>query len=133
MKTQEKVFKHEELQSYAELLKSSGLTVYISVWKHSNALPTYFHFTDGVNIGYVECTSWGFRFGTVHKPNKITGTGFGLQSDNDRIGAPTLSHALECFIGYPDWCRAAERSSVVKYKNWDEFAKKSLSKNFLKL
>jgi hypothetical protein len=102
---------HPCLYEFADLLVAHGFTVLMSPdpnWQ------TYFFFSDGKNIGYVEYDrSRGFRFSTVHKPNLQTGTGYSIDE-----GMPTIENAKKAFIVAPAWAR---NDKVNKYRDLQEF------------
>jgi hypothetical protein len=88
--------------------KARGLNVY-----GPEDLTTYFYFTDGEKIGYCQADrACGPSWSTVHKPNTTTGTGFAAKSFDE-----ALSFA-------PAWASGGDRSTVQKFTNWDQFAKK---------
>ena len=73
---------NNELTKLVKKMQSNGLSIYVTNWD-DNEKP-YFHFSDGLNIGYCQYDSlYGIRFSTCHIPNKWCGTGFclGYQSD----------------------------------------------------
>lgn len=81
--------------------------------------PTYCYFTDGKYIGYAQ---WGdvCSVATVHKPNKLTGTGFSVACE---ITRETLLTAMQTIA--PHWVSAADRASVRKYRDIDDYLKSS--------
>lgn len=118
------VFKSELLQSVADMIKAAGMKVYISNWANASAKPTYFHFTDGDNIGYCqEAYFGGITFSTVHKPCRECGTGFGLNEDG--LYSPTVKDAKRSFIHAPNWAKRTDYEAVKKYANWEEFTKRN--------
>lgn len=120
--TQKQVFKSELLTNTADMLKAAGYRVFFYRWTYTSGPTTYFHFTDGVNIGYCqEGYFGGIRFSTVHKPCRECGTGFGLQ-DEPGIFKPTLEDAKGAFIIAPHWARPKQRAAVKKWANWEQFA-----------
>lgn len=95
---------HELIQS----LKERGYAVYGPV-----DLSTYIYFTDGVRIGYAQCSTWrGVSYATVHVPNRYTGTGFGAQD---------AQAALEFA---PHWASQSDRDNVIKYRDFEHFQRK---------
>ena len=119
---QKQVFKGLLLKNTADMLKAAGLQVFVSVWENDSRPATYFHFTDGVNIGYCqEGRFGGIRFSTVHRPCKECGTGFGLQ-DDPGISSPTLEDAKQAFVIAPEWADHKDRAAVRKWANWEQFA-----------
>jgi len=121
------VFSTQLLADMADMLKDNGLSVYWSKWSSGTAKPTYFHFTDGVNIGYCqEAYFGGLSFSTVHKPCRGCGTGFGLNENG--IYQPTLKDAERAFIIAPNWANSNDVRDVKKYKSWDEYSNTPLNK-----
>ena len=54
MNTQTAIFKSEILTDTADMIKAAGFKVYWSRWNDDSRKATYFHFTDGTNIGYCQ-------------------------------------------------------------------------------
>lgn len=120
--TQKQVFKSELLKNTADMLKAAGLQVFVDQWQHTSSPTTYFHFTDGVNIGYCQGGYFGgVRFSTVHRPCRECGTGFCLQ-DDPGISSPTIEDAKKAFIIAPNWANPGDRAAVKKWANWEQFA-----------
>ncbi len=82
--------------------------------------PTYCFFTDGEHIGYAQWSTSRSSVSTVHKPNKSTGTGFTVA---DEITRETLLAAMQTIA--PHWVSAADRASVRKYRDIDDYLKSS--------
>jgi len=63
----------KEMNKVADQVKALGFRVFIR-----DGGDTYAHFTDGKSFGYVQIGDYGYGYsiGSVHKPNKQTGTGF---------------------------------------------------------
>ena len=97
-------------------LKENNFKVYTS----SKEPVSYVHFeNEKGQIGYCEAYYFGgLNFGTVHKPNRETGTGFGMSRENYN---PTIENAKECFAMAPHW---GNTKSVIKYKNFAEYMKR---------
>lgn len=81
---------------------------------------TYLFFTDGFKIAYLQQDDYRLRCSTVHKPNKTTGTGYAVD-DNFNPTPDKLKELLNMFA--PPWARRSDLASVVKFKNWTQFAK----------
>ena len=81
--------------------------------------PTYCYFTDGEYIGYAQ---WGdgCSVSTVHKPNKLTGTGFAIANEISKF---TLIDAMRTFA--PKWASNTNTDSVRKYINIDDYLRYS--------
>lgn len=117
-------FETNDLQLMADTLKREGLRVFYRE-PTTEEKPTYFFFTDGKSIGYCEGGSFfGVRFGTVHKPNRTTGTGYSLQNQFEGVDA-TIDNAKKAFCFAPNWARPADLSSIVKYASFDEYLSSS--------
>ena len=102
----------QSLKEYADILVRGGLSVY-----YPENATTYFWFSDGINIGYVQIESSGFSFSTVHHPNKQSGTGFQVEK---YVYPATLQHALNAFKA-PGWAYSMQ---CTKYNSWDQFQAK---------
>lgn len=128
----ETIFKSHLLTDTAEMIKAAGYKVFYSVWRHDTSGPgfTYFHFTDGQQIGYCqEGYFGGIRFSTIHKPSTQAGTGFSLQ-DDPGIYEPTIEDAKKAFINVPAWFRR-EKFTPIKYANWAEYTAKNDSAEYV--
>ena len=99
----------KSLKAYADVLAHNGLNVY-----YPEKPTTYFWFSDGENIGYVQIEKTGFSFSTVHRPNKYSGTGFQVEK---HVYPATIWDALKTFM-VPNW---AYRMEYIKYHSWDQF------------
>ena len=98
-----------------QIMQEMGLRVFT----RGDENPTYCYFTDGKYIGYAQ---WGdvCSVSTVHKPNKSTGTGFIVACE---ITQETLLTAMQTIA--PHWVSAADRASVRKYIDIDDFLRDS--------
>lgn len=77
----------------------------------------YCYYTDGERIAYAQWPRGVESVGTVHIPNKITGTGYVYAN---AITDATIRDALACHS--PHWAAANDRAATHKWKNWDAFA-----------
>jgi hypothetical protein len=93
-----------------ELIKAAGYDVYVATCNN----PMWCYYTNGSEVGYAQ---WGFHpsVSTVHKPHSQVGTGFHVADD---IAPGTLKEGL-AFA--PAWASRSDRSSVHKYKSWEDF------------
>lgn len=110
--------KNALLNSYIEKLKDAGFKVIVPESKS-----TYAFFEKDENIGYVEVGRFTdrLRFGTQHRPNRTTGTGYGLQAPYEGTTVPTIQDALDTFVIAPDWAHREDLPSIVKYKSLKEY------------
>ena len=127
-------FKNDAIRAFADMLKENGFDIYIYDNKTGNR---DFKFTKDGKIGYCSVdTDYRddnrLRFSTVHKPNRQTGTGYGLQMPHEGIVNPTIKDAEQAFIFAPHWATSTDLKSIVKYANMDEFLKKEAILNWHK-
>ena len=121
------IFKNELLAQFANFAKDNGMQVYWTKWQHTTEKPTYFHFTDGVNIGYCQLDYFGgVKFSTIHKPCKECGTGFGLNKNG--IYEPKIDDFKGAFIVAPNWANCLDVKAVKKYRDWHEYTTTGLNK-----
>lgn len=99
------------MHEYTEMMKAQGWHVYA---RKDNF--EYCYCTDGTHIAYVQWSDGRPQVSTVHMPNEQTGTGFQFA---DKITPELIRLAMGCVA--PSWANERDRSSVRKYKNWDEF------------
>ena len=97
---------------FIEMMKAQGFRVF------KRAEGEYCYCTDGTSICYVQWSDGRPSVSTVHVPNKQTGTGFQFA---DTITPQTIREAMNSIA--PFWASNGERSSVRKYKNWEDFHK----------
>lgn len=109
-------FYNDELLHVSELAKNNGFQVW--TFESTGSIKQVF-ITDGKNIGTCSADFSGVHFGTVHKPNRQCGTGFGLQSDH--IINSTIDNIKESFCFAPHWATRKDMEAVKKYASWDEF------------
>ena len=120
-------FKTEELLAVFNLAKENSLQVFIPVWpdKVKYAMDkklTYFYFTDGKNIGYVQTDRSGYiSISSVHKPCKEVGTGLCIHSELVEVN---IKHLKDAFCLTPHW-GTSDRMHVVKYADPNEFISKN--------
>lgn len=95
-----------------DLIKAAGFRVFV----RDQQRPTYCFFTDGTRIGYAQWSSMRDSVSSVHKPNRLTGTGFAIA---DEITVKSLNAAISCHA--PHWASDSERASVVKYADWNAY------------
>lgn len=116
-----RTFKNEELERVVNLAKENGFQVW-TFESNSTKIEQVF-ITDGKNIGTVSADYSGVRFGTVHKPCRECGTGYGLQEDH--IINSGLDNIKESFMFAPRWAKAKQKAAVIKYAGWDEYLTKN--------
>lgn len=119
------IFATKELEKTAKMLKDNGMDVYITEWKHDNRKPTYFHFTDGENVGYCQKEWGGIKFSSCHISNKTgQGSGVSCQDHMDYIWDATLEDAKQAFNYVPGWF-ARRYGSPTRYKNWEHYTERN--------
>lgn len=94
-------------------VQSFGFTVYMR--KPSD---TWLYFTtpDGKSIGYLQDGRLeGISLGTVHVPNRTSGTGFQVERNADAL---TKEDLQRCFAAAPHWA-GRDAASVVKWRDID--------------
>lgn len=113
----------QELKETAEMLKKNGMDIYLTKWNHkSNDTTTYFHFTDGKNIGYCQKEWGGIAFSTIHKPYRGQGSGASAH-DETHIYDATIESAKKAF-STPGWF-LQKHGAPTKYNDWKEFTEKN--------
>lgn len=81
--------------------------------------------TDGERIGTCSTKYWAADFGTVHKPNRNIGTGFG------DVEAKTIEEGIEnCMAFCPNWVDSKDRKYIEKYKSAEEYFNKETLLNY---
>lgn len=128
--------KHKELfLQGVEKIKALGYKCFQPI---SNYEMIYCKITDGIHIGYMQLGDFGdsFYFATVskrgyqyriinpNKNNRYFNHDFGLED----ITKETIELS---FRKYPNWTRT-DKSEVVQWKNWEEYATKSLDAKLYK-
>lgn len=128
--------KHNELfLQGVERIKALGYKCFQPV---SNSEMTYCKITDGVHIGYMQLGQCGdsFNFSTVSK----YGSQYRLINPNETNRYFEYDFGLEditkeavelSFRKYPNWA-TTDKSEVVQWKNWEEYATKSLDAKLYK-
>lgn len=115
-----KQIKIEQLKEFANQLKVNGFTVLVSK-KHSFE---WLYYEKNGDFGTVSPDHFtGFNFGSVHKPCRQCGTGFGT----DRETELTIERANES-LGIPYWATSLDRKEIKKYKSVEEFINSSNNK-----
>src|SRR5690606_37251594 len=98
---------------YVAIIKSAGYRVYML----EPQIDEFCFYTDGTRIGYAQWSDIrGPYVGSVHVPNRQTGTGFNVA---DEITPESLEAAISCHA--PDWATTRDRGSVRKYPNWKAY------------
>jgi len=100
----------------AELARTAqlaGYTVYMS-----NQNNSWFHYTDGKNIGYAQFNAYdGAKLTTVHKPSRQVGTGFCVD------GCDELAFKTAAIISAPSWVSPRDMRHVRKWESFEAFRK----------
>lgn len=101
---------------YVTMLKAEGWQVWMRNDSATKRPAQYCFVTDGTHIAYVQWgDSYQTKVSTVHKPNKQSGTGFGIAEE---ITPKTVREAMICIA--PSWA-SRDLHSVRKYANWNEY------------
>ncbi len=80
---------------------------------------SYLIYTDGVNLGYLQEDEYrGFTITTVHKPNRVSGTGYQIIRNESNFTEKDLKDAF-CLV--PHWASSRDRESVRKYKGIEAY------------
>lgn len=104
----------EDLKTFSALLQENGFDVIVSA-KHSFQW-LFFH-KDG-KIGTVNADYFGgYNFGTVHKPCRECGTGFGTERETDL----TVENAKGALLHAPSWASRSDVAAIRKYKSIEDF------------
>lgn len=112
--------KTEELHKFARVLKENGFTVLVPTYKEEPQ--TWIKFFKNGKFGAVSCSYFsGFDFGTVHKPCRECGTGYGIAQNADL----TIDNAEKCLIKAPSWAYSKDVSAIKEYNSVDEFINSS--------
>jgi hypothetical protein len=82
----------------------------------------WFYISDGTHIIYFEPIKYSnyYRVSSVHKPNRVVGTGYGL-SEGGELNQKTVETFLKVLA--PNWAHKDDFKNIVKYKNLDEWLK----------
>ena len=106
----------ETLHKYILKLLNNGFKVYCN--KQEEEI-TYIFFEKNNNIGNCQSELFsGLKFSTVHKPNRVCGTGYGLDKE---IHNPTIKDAEETFINKPPWASSSDMEHIKKYASWEDY------------
>ena len=118
--------KKETLQKAIDKIKELGYQVYVP---NDEKVQTYAHYSDGVNIGYIQVDFNCISISTIHKANQLSGTGYQICGGDDAICPENLNkEALEQgFIDVPNWAdRRQVNNPPVKF-TLDEWLTKEWS------
>ena len=101
------------MQEFIKELKAAGFQVFQYKGAKTNC-----HFAKDDKLGYVQAERGNFRFTSVHKPNKTTGTGFG---QDEGTYEPTVEIAQRtCDTFCPHWA-SHDAGTVKKYDSADDY------------
>lgn len=92
----------------------------VVVWEKEQQSPTWAVFAKNGKLGYVQKDYFGgLSFSSIHKPNTLTGTGYGIFTMVDG----ELSHAYTTLNGRPSW--ALGDSNAQRYSGLSEYVAKA--------
>lgn len=120
--TAQRRYADERIERIANEAKAEGLKVYTFDTSNPNAPIEQVYVTNGVDIGTLStrhaiCISTG----TVHKPCKECGTGFGMNtSDEHTVDLDAVKQAMMTHA--PRWATPKQHAAVRKYASWSEYA-----------
>jgi len=104
----------EQLTAFADELRGAGFTVLVSALHPFEWL----HFEKDGKFGTVGPDGfYNYNFGTVHKPCRECGTGYGMARETNL----TIEHATGCLIYAPGWATSSDVKAIRKYKDVQEF------------
>lgn len=109
-----------ELIEFANLLKTSGFTVFMYHWDNAPRID-YFSFTNGRGFGYVQYERLGgpWSFSSLHLPNRSTGTAYGFGNE---LNVLTIKNAeIVCSNLNPSWATLENRDNTKPYKGVSDF------------
>jgi len=102
------------LSEFANTLKDAGFTVIVS----KNHPFEWLHFSKDDKIGTVgPNVFYSFNFGTVHKPCRGCGTGYGTGQAVEL----TVENAEHALIHHPNWASLNDIKAIRKYKDVNDF------------
>jgi hypothetical protein len=133
IKINEVKFKTESLKDYAILLLQNGFRVFVYDSDCKEYEKTKWLIIEkNKNVGYIQLNDFdGFQFSTQHKPNRTTGTGYGL--NHDLSWSPTIENALKTFIKYPEWAKKKDISSIIKWSSIEEYLNSDLVLKYIEV
>lgn len=112
-------FENESLKDVYTTAKKIGLKVF--TFESTGTIKQIF-FTNGTKIGTASASYGSVTFGTIHKPCKECGTGFGLDHDYNKTIEENINFALNCYA--PGWASSSDRKAVKKYDDVNEYLNK---------
>ncbi len=127
VKLQDINFVAEDLQQLAKGLLDRGMSVILH--NYNKPKESYFHFSDGSNVVYVEGRRWGgLRFSSVRKGSREHGTGSSHQGYMEYIDEVNIDLA----VSYLD-NRYYNRYPKYKYEDMNEYLEKSAVSSVIEL
>lgn len=118
---------HPTLQDLAAKLLNAGFRLLIYIPNDKRPV-TWLIYELNEKLGYCQVDRWEYkvRFGTIHKPCREAGTGYGLNDEFEGIENPTAEDAKKAFITKPTWANKFEPREFIptKYKDLEEYMKR---------
>ena len=120
-------WKNEDLEHAYNTAVKAGFKVLVSYWEPKK-IQGYFTYSDGQNVAYIQAGDYGHgvTISTVHKGNRNTGTGYGLDNWDEPRHEVTAEDLKEGFIFCPNWASRKDRPYIVKYANLEDYFKNAI-------
>lgn len=103
-----------DLKEFAQELKDNGFTVLVSK-KHEFE---WLYFFKNGQFGVVNASHFfNYNFGTVHKPCRECGTGFGITQEDNL----SIENANKSLVNAPQWAKRSQLNAIRKYTSIEDF------------
>jgi hypothetical protein len=112
-------FDNESLKEVYDKAKEMNLKTF--TFENKGNIKQFF-FTDGVKIGTCSASFGSVTFGSVHKPCRECGTGFGFEYDLNKTLIQNINYALNCHA--PNWAKQHQAAAVKKYESAEAYINK---------
>lgn len=118
------IYRNEELEKLVKEVKKVGYKVYTfkSSSQFNPKIEQIFIVDQENRICTVYTKFGGLNYGSIHKPCRSAGTGFGLFEEPKEANLDLVKEALNTYI--PKWARRIT-DPIIKYKDFEEYKQKS--------